>query len=211
MTAWHGGGLYAITPGTSDHLLDDVEAVLAGGARLLQYRDKSTDAARRGEEARAMRQLCTRYRVPLIINDDVELALAVGADGVHLGARDVSVTEARRLLGAQAIIGVGCYNSIERARTLAAEGASYLGFGAFHPSLTKPQAGQADLAVLRQAAAFGLPVVAIGGITQDNGRALIEAGADYLAVVSSLFRAADIRAAAAGFASLFSFAPQDPA
>lgn len=197
------GGLYAVTDGPRDDLLDAVAAALTGGARLLQYRDKTVDATRRGAEAHALQALCTRFGVPLLINDDVALAAAVGAAGVHLGEDDVGIAAARAVLGPQAIIGVSCYDDIDRARTLAAAGADYLAFGAFSPSPTKPNARRATPDLLRQAAALGLPRVAIGGITPDNGGPLVAAGADYLAVISAVFGDADPRAAAQRFAALF--------
>jgi thiamine-phosphate pyrophosphorylase len=197
------GGLYAVTDGPRGDLLDVVAAALAGGAALLQYRDKSTDHARRGAEARALQVLCVRYGVPLIVNDDVALAAAVGAAGVHLGEDDADIGAARDALGTQAIVGASCYDSIERARTLAAAGADYLAFGAFFPSPTKPGARRATSTLLRQAATLGLPRVAIGGITPDNGAPLVAAGADFLAAISAVFGARDVRAAAQRFATLF--------
>jgi thiamine-phosphate pyrophosphorylase len=196
-------GLYAITDGPRKDLLDVCSAAIEGGAVLLQYRDKTTDAARRLSEAKALATLCARHRIPLIVNDDVGLAAAVGAAGVHLGEEDADVSAARAELGAGAIIGVSCYDSLERARELAAAGADYLAFGAFHPSPTKPHARKATTALLREAKAPGLPLVAIGGITPENGAALIEAGANYLAVISAVFGTADVRAAAQAFAALF--------
>jgi thiamine-phosphate pyrophosphorylase len=196
-------GLYAITDGPRDGLLAACEAALDGGAVLLQYRDKTRDATRRFAEARALVALCARFAVPLIVNDDVELAAAVRAAGVHLGKDDVDIASARRRLRANAIVGVSCYDSLERAHMLAAVGADYLAFGAFHPSPTKPNARKATLSLLRDAKAFGLPLVAIGGITAENGGAIVEAGADYLAVISAVFGAKDVRAAARAFSALF--------
>jgi thiamine-phosphate pyrophosphorylase len=211
MTALSGGGLYAITSGTHAQLLMDVTLALAGGACVLQYRDKSDDAPRRRAEAEALLHLCRSHRVPLIINDDVALAAAIGADGVHLGERDLDIATARAALGPQAIIGVSCYNSFERARQLALSGADYLAFGAFFPSPTKPHAPRAEPDLLRRAAALGLPTVAIGGITPDNGGLLVEAGADYLAVITGVFGADDIRLAASRFAALYSSVPRNSA
>jgi len=134
----------------------------------------------------------------------VQLALAAGASGVHLGEDDGDIAAARAVLGPTAIIGVSCYDSAERARQLAAAGADYLAFGAFFPSPTKPHARRASFELLRQTAALGLPRVAIGGITPDNGRSLIDAGADYLAVISAVFGDSDVRGAAARFSHLFS-------
>jgi len=199
-------GLYAISDGPRVDLLDACAAALEGGARILQYRDKTREAQRRFDEARALQALCARFDVPLIVNDDVELAAAVGAAGVHLGEDDGDLAHARARLGAQAVIGVSCYDSLERARRLAAAGADYLAFGAFFPSPTKPQARHATPALLRGARAFGKPLVAIGGITADNARVLIDAGADCVAVVSALFGAQDVRAAARSLASLFDVA-----
>ena len=196
-------GLYAISDGPRDDLLEACAAALEGGARILQYRDKTREASCRLDEARALQALCARFGVPLIVNDDVELAAAAGAAGVHLGEDDGDLASARARLGAQAIIGVSCYDSLERARHFAAAGADYLAFGAFFPSPTKPHARRATLDLLRDARAFGKPLVAIGGITIDNAPSLIEAGADGVAVISALFNAEDVRVAAQAFASLF--------
>ena len=196
-------GLYAISDGPRADLVDACAAALAGGASVLQYRDKTTDAPRRLAETRALQALCARHRVPLIVNDDVDLALACGAAGVHLGEDDATPATARARLGARAIIGVSCYDSIERARHYAAAGADYLAFGAFFASPTKPHARVATPRLLREAKAFGLPLVAIGGITHDNARGLIDAGADAVAVISALFGARDVRAAARRFSDLF--------
>jgi thiamine-phosphate pyrophosphorylase len=198
-----GQGLYVITDGPRPDLLGVVAQALAGGARLLQYRDKTADHERRLTEARAIRALCAARQIPLIINDDVELARTVGAAGVHLGEDDVDVAAARIVLGENAIIGVSCYDSLERAQRLAADGADYIAFGAFFPSPTKPHARRASFELLRQTAALGVPRVAIGGITPDNGGSLIDAGADYLAVISAVFGDPDVRGAAARFAQLF--------
>lgn len=196
-------GLYAITDGPRADLLSAARAALEGGATMLQYRDKTHDAARRSCEACALATICGEFEVPLIVNDDVELALACGATGVHLGEDDHGIAEARAGLGGDAIIGVSCYDSLQRAREAAAAGADYLAFGAFFPSTTKPGARRAKPDLLRNARKFGLPLVAIGGITAENGRSLIEAGADFLAVVSGVFGATDIRAAAHQYKNLF--------
>jgi len=203
-----GRGLYVVTDGPRPDLLAVARQALEGGARILQYRDKSADPARRREEAAALQALCSEFGVPMIVNDDVALASAVGADGVHLGQDDGDLAAARAALGAKAIIGVSCYDSIERARALAAAGADYVAFGAFFPSPTKPDACRASPELLRQSAALGLPRVAIGGITPDNAGSLIDAGADYLAVVSAVFGAPDVRAAARRFADLFPHSTQ---
>jgi thiamine-phosphate pyrophosphorylase len=196
-------GLYAVTDGPRDDLLAVVRAALEGGAVMLQYRDKTRDASRRLHEARALADLCRGFGVPMIVNDDVELALACGAAGVHVGEDDAGIVDARSALGDDAIIGASCYDSLQRARAAARAGADYLAFGAFFPSATKPGARHAKPDLLRGARELDLPLVAIGGITPDNGGALIAAGADLLAVVSALFGAGDVRAAARRFAALF--------
>ena len=196
-------GLYAISDGPRADLVAACAAALDGGAALLQYRDKGGDDARRLREARALQALCARRRVPLIVNDDIDLAARSGAAGVHLGEHDGEIAAARARLGPAAIIGVSCYDSLERARQSAAAGADYLAFGAFFASPTKPHARLATPRLLREAKPLGLPLVAIGGITHDNALALLEAGADAVAVISALFGAADVRAAARRFAGLF--------
>lgn len=199
-------GLYAISDGPREDLLARVDAVLSAGAKLLQYRDKHSNTARRHAEAQAVQMLCQQHGVPLIINDDVALATTVGAAGVHLGENDMDIASARAYLGANAIIGVSCYNSLERARELAQRGASYLAFGSFFDSTTKPAARRASPDLLAAAREFGLPVVAIGGITPSNGASLIRAGADYLAVISGVFGAIDSACAARSYVRLFSSA-----
>ena len=196
-------GLYAVTDGPRAGLLSDVEQALAGGARLLQYRDLTGGYARRLAEAQALKRLCDAHGVPLLINGDSALAQAVEAAGVHLGETAEELAEARAQLGPHALIGVSCFGSLERARAMVAAGADYVSFGAFFPSPTLPHARPASLDLLRQSAALGVPRVAIGGITPDNGAALVDAGADYLATVSALFGAADVRAAARRFADLY--------
>jgi thiamine-phosphate pyrophosphorylase len=203
LPAFPARGLYAITDGPRADLVGACTAALEGGAAVLQYRDKTSDHACRRDEARALAALCTRHRMPLIVNDDVELAAGIGAAGVHLGEDDADIAAARSRLGNGAIIGVSCYDSLERARDLAAAGADYLAFGAFFPSPTKPQARRATPDLLRAARAFGKPLVAIGGITPDNAADLIAAGADFVAVVSGVFRQPDVTDAARRYASLF--------
>lgn len=199
-------GLYAITDTAqlAGRLLPAVEAALRGGAVLVQYRDKSGDASRREYEARELLVLCRRYRCPLLINDDVVLAAQIGADGVHLGREDGSIERARRMLGPEAIIGATCHDSLDFAAEAVAAGASYIAFGAFYSSGTKPQAGLAHLKTLRAARArYSLPLVAIGGISTDNAPPLLAAGADMTAVISALWHAPDIEARARQFHDLF--------
>lgn len=200
------GGLYAITPECADTaaLLLRVQQALEGGARLVQYRNKEGDAALRHEQASELLALCRRFRVPLIINDDLRLADLTGADGVHLGKDDGGVRQARLILGPEKIIGVSCYNDLQLALEAQSQGADYAAFGSFFASPTKPGAVVAPLALLREAKQrLRIPLVAIGGISADNAGTLIEAGADAVAVISALFDSDDIRAAATRFAVLF--------
>lgn len=199
-------GLYAITAERGDQaqLLDEVDAVLRGGARLLQYRAKELDAARRETQARALLALCRRRGVPLIINDDSRLAAAIGADGVHLGRDDAGIADARALLGQQAIIGVSCYDSLTLAQDAVAAGADYVAFGSMYPTPRKPRAPRASLALLRAAhEALPRPICAIGGITADRAAELIAAGASMVAVIGDLFDAADPHAAALAYRRVF--------
>ena len=200
------GGIYAITPETADteRLLTQVEAALTGGVAAVQYRDKSGDVARRHEQASELVALCRRFKVPLIVNDDLRLADLCDADGVHLGRDDGSLREARIILGKDKFIGASCYQSLDLALAAQTAGADYVAFGSFFPSPTKPAAARASPDLLHAAAqAIHLPIVAIGGITLDNAPALIDAGADSLAVLSSLFDVPDIRAAAQALNQLF--------
>ena len=200
-------GLYAITDAAllpDDRLTSAVEQAILGGARLVQYRDKSGDSTRRVDQARSLNALCQRHRIPLIVNDDVELAARVGAAGVHIGKDDPAFETARARLGEAALIGVSCYDRLTLALDAERAGADYVAFGAFFPSPTKPTEIRAPLGLLREAkVTLTIPVVAIGGITPDNAPALVDAGADALAVVSAVFAQPDIRAAAGRFAVLF--------
>ncbi len=199
-------GLYAITRETDDtaQLLSAVAAALMGGAKTVQYRDKSGDVARQHEQASELLHLCQRYDVPLIINDSLRLADLVGADGVHLGRDDGSVREARIILGHDRIVGVSCYQSLPLALAAQEAGADYVAFGRFFVSGTKPNAAQAELALLHQAAhQIHRPIVAIGGVTLDNAERLIMAGADSVAVIGALFDSDDIEDTAQQFADLF--------
>ncbi|PYC38842.1 thiamine phosphate synthase [Pseudomonas protegens] len=184
-------GLYAITDSQllAGKFLKYVEAALEGGVTLLQYRDKSDDQARRLREAETLLTLCERYKTRLIINDDAELAARIGA-GVHLGQSDGPLTPARALLGRQAIIGSTCHDQLPLAEQAAKEGASYVAFGRFFSSTTKPGAPTASLELLDQArASLHLPICVIGGITLENAAPLVNHGADLLAVVHGLFGA----------------------
>ena len=200
-------GLYAITDAAlipADRLVEAVSHAIAGGAVLVQYRDKTSPPQLRRAQALALQTLCEARDVPLIINDDLELAVHCGAAGVHLGRDDPDPAAARERLGPGAIIGVSCYADLERARAAAAAGADYLAFGRFFPSRTKPEATPADPELLRAARReLDLPLCAIGGITPANAPLLLKAGADLLAVIQGLFGQPDVRAAAARFQALF--------
>jgi thiamine-phosphate pyrophosphorylase len=200
-------GLYAITDAglqPAGELCNRVALAIDGGARLIQYRDKSADQRLRRQQAGALAQLCRERAVRLIINDDVALAADCGADGVHLGRDDTGAAAARRVLGDRAIIGVSCYNRLELARQAVDQGADYLAFGRFFASHTKPDAVQADTSLISTAKRrWSLPVAVIGGITPYNAAALLAAGADMLAVVRGVFAGEDVRAAAAAYAALF--------
>nr|WP_221229610.1 thiamine phosphate synthase [Niveibacterium umoris] len=198
-------GLYAITPDWADtaRLIAVTREVLLGGAVLLQYRNKSADAALAHQQATQLCALCRELDVPLLINDDVALASAIGADGAHIGRDDGELAAARAQLGAKAIIGVSCYADLDRARDAAEGGADYVAFGAMFASPTKPHAPPAPMSLLGAARAFGKPVACIGGITAENAGALVAAGADLLAVISDLYESAAPRERAAAYTALF--------
>lgn len=207
-------GLYAVTPDIDDtpELLAKVDAALAGGARLLQYRNKTASPALRLVQGRALLALCWEYQVPLIINDHLDLALALDAHGVHVGLEDGSAAEARKQLGPDRILGVSCYGRIENALAATAAGATYVAFGGFFPSQVKPGAARTPVGLLREAKRqLQLPVVAIGGITPENAPQLIDAGADGVAVISALFGAGDVKLAAQRFSHLFPRRQRKPA
>lgn len=198
-------GLYAITAQTRDtaELARRVREALAGGATLIQYRAKDLPPALALEQACALAAACREAGAPLIVNDSVDLALAAGADGVHLGRDDLEASRARAAFPA-AIIGVSCYDDPARARAAAQAGADYVAIGSLFDSPTKPLARRASLLMLAQAGRIGgLPVAAIGGINAANAKSAVDAGADMLAVISAVFEAPDVRAAARSFARLF--------
>jgi len=205
-------GLYGITdehllPHTHD-LLSAVEAALRGGLSILQYRAKSLAKAEQKRQAKALRRLCADYGALFMVNDDVELAQVVGADGVHVGRDDAAIASARAALGDAAIIGVSCYNQLELAQQAQQQGADYVAFGRFFASQTKPAAAQAELGILQQARAeLDIPICAIGGITTGNAASLIEQGADMLAVIHGLFSASSAESQAEKFSALFTESP----
>jgi len=203
-------GLYAITPCSSiqslstEELLTRTRQVLEGGARIIQYREKFHPPELQQEQASKIKLLCEEYGVTLLINDDIALAELVEADGVHLGQEDASLREARRRLGRAAIIGISCYNRLDLASQAEEEGADYVAFGRFFPSSSKPDAVQADLELLKQALSeLSIPVTCIGGITPDNAKLLVSAGADMLAVIEGVFGAQNITDASRQITRLF--------
>jgi thiamine-phosphate pyrophosphorylase len=199
-------GLYGITSPAlcnSTTLIEVVDAALEGGMRILQYRNKTLDFGQQLLQAGELKKCCQNHAALFIINDDLQLAQAVDADGVHLGKGDIAIDRARQMLGESAIIGCSCYNELERAVLAQEQGADYVAFGRFYASLTKPLAIQASLDILQQARSqLDIPVCAIGGITVDNASALIEQGADMIAVINGLFSADDIQQRAHQLSSL---------
>ncbi len=199
-------GLYAITPNECDsgRLRDMVEASIAGGASVVQYRNKRANSKQRHDQSRLLLELCRRHRVPLIINDEVKLCLEIGADGVHIGATDGDLREVRAQLGQDRILGASCYNSLTLASKAQGEGADYIAFGACFPSATKPEALRAELSLFsRGQDVLHIPMVAIGGITLINARLAIDAGADALAVIGALFESGDVELTAREFSRLY--------
>jgi thiamine-phosphate pyrophosphorylase len=196
-------GLYPITPDTADTdaLLRKVDEALKTGVAMLQYRNKSMSKDKRLLQAKELAPLARGYGVPLIVNDDVEIALAVGANGVHIGKDDGDLAAARSKLAGK-ILGASCYDSLERARAAVRLGADYVAFGSVFPSPTKPDARRAPLSLFRHD--LGVPLCAIGGITLENAPAVIAAGASLLAVITDVFDAPDIGARAAQYRKLFS-------
>lgn len=205
--AWRAvRGLYAVTPDTADtdRLVAQVESAITGGARLIQYRNKAADPTLRLAQARALKAVCERLGAALVVNDHLDIALACEADGVHLGGDDGSIAQARAALGTGRLLGVSCYRSVELAVAAVRDGADHVAFGSFFLSRVKPGAVRAPVDLLAQAKrTLDVPVVAIGGITADNAPPLVAAGADALAVISAVFEATDVVAAAARFKTLF--------
>ncbi len=199
-------GLYAITPDWNDsrRLLVATDGILQAGCRWLQYRNKTAPRLLRQVQAEALRELTQRHGARLIVNDDLELALSVEADGLHLGRDDGDLAAAREALGAGRLLGASCYQSPERARLAVAAGADYVAFGSVYPSATKPQAERVSLRLLAEVACtLPVPVAAIGGITPDNAPTVLDTGVRLLAVINALYDAPDPRRAAAQFMALF--------
>jgi len=196
-------GLYAIADAhvlSEENCLNNVEIVLNNGAAVLQYRDKTGQFT----FAQELKELCAHFQIPLIINDDIKLAKQLDADGVHLGKDDSDLKAARDLLGNNKIIGISCYNNLERAIEMEKRGATYIAFGAFFSSNTKPLAVKADLDLLKEAKRkLSIPIVCIGGITLENADQLISNGADYIAVIQGLFKSNDLAKTAQLFSQKF--------
>jgi thiamine-phosphate pyrophosphorylase len=199
-------GLYLVTPDWDDteKLLQASEAGLRGGAVLLQYRHKTANADLRREQATQLQALCRKYDRPFIINDFIELAIELDADGIHVGGTDASVAEVRAAVGPEKIVGASCYGSMELARAAHQAGASYVAFGGFYPSRVKKyEVSTAPDIVAQAKAGIPLPNVVIGGMTHENAAPLVTHGADMVAVISSVYFADDPQAAAQVFANMF--------
>jgi len=200
------GGLYAITDCenlTTDELLNKSEDILNAGVSLFQYRNKEDDHNKKRELAQKLQSLCHKYKTLFIVNEDLELAKEITADGVHLGQHDGDINIAREILG-QKIIGISCYNNFNLAIVAEQAGADYVAFGSFYPSITKPDAANAIIElILESKSRLSIPVVAIGGITPENGEALVTAKVDFLAVISGLYSVADTNNATKAYLELF--------
>jgi thiamine-phosphate pyrophosphorylase len=198
-------GLYIITPDWRDtvKLLVAAKAALEGGAKVLQYRNKVVSMGQRLEHALALSALCNKFGAAFIVNDHVDLALEVDADGVHLGGTDGDLRAARKKIGPKKLLGASCYNRLELAQAAREAGADHIAFGSIHASPSKPAAVRAPLALFGQAKSLGLPMVAIGGITAENAPPVLAAGAAALAVISDIFEAPDIGARARQYTALF--------
>lgn len=199
-------GLYLVTPNWNDteRLLAATEAALRGGAALVQYRHKEADAVLRIEQAAPLLALCRRHGTPLVINDHLDLCMHLDADGVHVGGTDIAVDHARRLLGADKIVGASCYGELALARSAQAAGASYAAFGGFYPSPVKKYTFVTEPALLTEARAeLTLPLVVIGGMTPANAAPLVARGADMVAAITSVYAEADPESAARRFSMLF--------
>ena len=199
-------GLYAITPNevNTQHLLAKVESALQAGIALLQYRDKISSKEKKLSRAIALHKLCLKYATPLIINDNPELAYECHAEGIHLGQGDSNISDAREILGDKAIIGITCHHHLELALKAQEQGSNYVAFGRFFNSSTKPGTPLADTHLLRQAKAqLNIPITAIGGLTLENSKEIIKAGADNIAVVEGVFSEDSIKSACVSFTKLF--------
>lgn len=199
-------GLYAITPDLNhtNDLLNKTRQVLEGGVKLVQYRNKSANDSLRREQAKLLLPLCREHNALLIINDHLEIAIEIDADGVHVGKNDVPVSAAKNLLGHNKIVGTSCYNQLGLAKQAQKDGADYIAFGAFFSSLTKPNAVSVSISLVNQAQkALSIPIVGIGGIQLTNARTVIQSGCAAIAVCHDLFQAENIKATAEHYVQLF--------
>jgi thiamine-phosphate pyrophosphorylase len=199
-------GLYAITPDMADlnSLIQKTQLAIEGGAFMVQYRSKIQDCEVKMQQCAAILRLCREYKIPCIVNDDVDMCRVLEADGVHLGEKDDNIVEVRSILGKDAIIGSSCYDQLSRAKLAQKEGASYVAFGAMFETSTKPNAPRATLALLREAKSqIQIPIVAIGGITMNNAHDVIETGIDAIAVINSLYESNSIKETAETFSRMF--------
>ena len=199
-------GLYAITPDMADlnTLIQKTQLAIEGGAFMVQYRSKIQDRDVKIQQCAAILRLCREYKIPCIVNDDVDMCRVLEADGVHLGEKDDNIAEVRRILGEDAIIGSSCYDQLNRAKLAQKEGASYVAFGAVFPTPTKPNAPRATLELLTEAKSqIQIPIVAIGGITMNNAHDVIETGIDAIAVINSLYESNSIKETAETFSHMF--------
>ena len=198
-------GLYAITDSKlmGSDLISKTEQAILGGINILQYRNKTAPLEQQEQEALKLAQLCKKNNVLFLINDNVELALKVNADGVHLGQQDTPLQKAREQLGKDKIIGVTCHEKIELAVEAQKKGADYVAFGRFFNSQTKPSAPAAELSLLSESKkSISIPIVAIGGITQETAALLLEEGVDMLAVIHGIFAQDDILGATRQFVGI---------
>jgi len=199
-------GLYAITPDMADSntLIQKTQLAIEGGAFMVQYRSKIDDRDVKIQQCAAILRLCREYKIPCIVNDDVDMCRNLEADGVHLGEKDENIAEVRHILGEDAIIGSSCYDQLNRAKQDQEEGASYVVFGAMFETQSKPHAPRATLELLREAKSqIQIPIVAVGGITMNNAHDVIETGIDAIAVINSLFEAKTIKETAEIFFKMF--------
>jgi len=200
------GGLYAITDCeniSADELLSKTESILRVGVALFQYRNKTDDQSKKQALAIELQSLCKQYITPFIVNDDLKLAKAIAADGIHLGQHDTNIETARKVLGDK-IIGISCYNDFNRAVSAEQSGADYIAFGSFFQSATKPDAAKANIElIIKSKEKFNIPVVAIGGITPENGKQLINAKVDFLAIINGIYSTDDAAASTLAYNNLF--------
>lgn len=206
MNILNRSGIYAITDCeniTPDELLRKTDIILKAGIALFQYRNKTEDKERKLGLALELQTLCQHYKTPFIVNDDLNLAKEIDADGIHLGQHDTNIDTARKILGNK-IIGISCYNDFNRAILAERSGADYIAFGSFFPSTTKPEAAKADIElIIKSKEKFNIPVVAIGGITPENGKQLIDAQVDFLAIISGIYSPTDTIEATLAYKNLF--------